>query len=136
MPTSTKVQFNLERLREQSLQAVEDQIANTEASLSALSDDKHFNSLVAAWREVQENRLLDLANRIRSEVGVDNYELANFRLDAAPERDKYEERDLKRRLISLEDRRARIMAKSGSLVPDAEGNISLTKTQLAEFFGL
>jgi hypothetical protein len=87
------------------------------------------------WRERQHRRLESLLDGIR-EGSVGDSQLAGWSLEEIPSVDKYERRKLERELRSLESEKSRIEAKSGSLVADENGNISLTTTQLAEFFAL
>lgn len=134
MATSSKTQFKLETLKEQSLAALDEQLRLKEEELArAQSADSHAEDL-AAWRERCVTELEDLYRR-RLEPGADTL-FATYRFPKMPQRDRYQVSQLERDVERLKGRRVRIIAKAESLVPDADGNLSLTKTQLSEFFGL
>lgn len=137
MVASTKVKFKLDDLRVEALKAVDDHIAITAEDLDQMSDADHWAELQAEWRARQEKKL----SRIFSQLDtVDNDELALFLNalpgDQMPRPDGATIRALQTRLVDLRAKRLKITAKSTALVPDADGTISLTRTQLSEFFGL
>lgn len=135
MATSSKVQFKLDVLKSKALEAIDFRIAQKEAELSSFADDEALRALVEQWRENQHEKLRDVVAAIDSGQ-LDDYRLSKFALDPIPSVDRYERQRAERDLRALESERTRIVAKSESLVPDADGNIGLTKLQLREFFGL
>lgn len=133
MATSSKVVFNLETLKEKALESINQRITNAQLEVDSYEDDAEFAERVAEWRARQEARLSEIFRQLDT---IDNVSLANFRLEEAPEIDKWGKARAVSKVRELENLRTQIIAKSDSLVPDADGNISLTKTQLSEFFGL
>lgn len=136
MATSSKVQFNLETLKAKALESIDHRIAMKRLEVESFEDDAALEQRVAEWRAKQEERISDLFRRLSDEAGIDNHSLAKWKIQPIPEVDRWERERAERDLRSLEAERTRIVAKSESLVPDEAGNVSLTKTQLKEFFGL
>lgn len=135
MATSSKVLFRLETLKEKALESIDFRISQKEQEIASYFDEEAMNSLVNQWRARQEERISDLFRRL-GEDGISNAELAKFKVSPMPEIDEFEMRRAQRDLQSLVVTRSKIEAKADSLVPDKDGSISLTKTQLQEFFGL
>lgn len=135
MATSSKVQFNLEALQAKAMESISLRIDQKRQELLSYDDETVLIERIDAWRGRQIDRMRSLiAGFETGEVG--DSQLAKFELEDIPSVDKYERRKLERELRQLEADRSRIEAKSGSLVADEQGNISLTTTQLQEFFGL
>lgn len=135
MATSSKVHFNLEALKGRAMESINFRIDQKEQELKSYDDDVVLSERVAEWRDRQHRRLEELIEAIK-EGEVGDHQLAKWELEPIPSRDRYERQKIERELRSLENERSRIGAKSGALVADEAGNISLTTTQLAEFFGL
>ena len=133
MSSSSKVMFNLENLKSESLKSIDERIARQKETVDSFHDDAAFESLVSAWRRTQENRIAELLSNMAQ---IDTQVLSKFKFEDMPSRDEYEQRSAVRELDRMHTTRSKIVAKTESLVPDEAGNISLTKTQLAEFFGL
>lgn len=133
MATSSKVQFRLESLRSKALENIDSKIVDTEAKLQQLTDPDDLNRRIQDWRDEQEKRVQYLHSLLGS---IDNYELSQFKLDEIPSVNRWTVDSLQRDLRFLKEKRSQILAKSQSVVGDEDGNVSLTKTQLAEFFGL
>lgn len=133
MPASSKVQFNLEALREQALQSLDERITLAQAEVDSLVDESSLAEKVGRWRADQEQRISDLFRQLDS---IDDYRLSNFRVEPMPEISNFDRGRAERRLNELKSKRSQIVAKSNAVVPDADGNVSLTKTQLEEYFGL
>lgn len=135
MASSSKVQFNLETLKAEALKSIDERIARKEDRLSSFADDEALARQVDEWRAAQEARISQLFRDL-GDGGVDNHTLSKFKIEPIPERDDYDFRRVARDLEELHRVRSQVVAKSNSLVADSEGNVSLTKTQLSEFFGL
>ena len=135
MATSSKVQFNLETLTGKAFASIDQRISQTEAMIASEGDDDEYAARIKEWRTRQESRISDLFRRL-GDSDIGDAELAKWEVEEFPRRDDYEMRRLRRDLASLKVTRSKMEAKVGSLVPDEKGNISLTKTQLADFFGL
>lgn len=138
MATSSKVQFNLETLKQKALESIDFRIAEARLHVDSFDDDEALDARVKTWREEQIGKILTMYSRVigpESEQPSD-HTLAKWKLDPMPEVDKYDRSRAESALRALEAKRSKIVAKSESLVPDDAGNISLTKTQLDEFFGL
>lgn len=133
MVSSSKVMFRLDSLREKSLETINSRIETKQAEVDSFDDEAASAERVKEWRKEQEKKVKDLAKSLKD---TDDYRLSRFSIDPIPEADVYERRRAIRDLESMKATRDRIVAKSDSLVPDEEGNIALTKTQLQEFFGL
>lgn len=133
MATSSKVKFRLETLKEKALESIDFRIAQQRLHVESFDDDEALEQRITEWRARQEERISDL---FRSLDEADNHRLSKFKIDPIPEVDRWERQRAERDLASLENKRTQILAKSESLVPDEDGSIALTKTQLSEFFGL
>lgn len=134
MATSSKVQFKLEKLQEQALAAIDQRIQYAQIEVGSYDDETLQAQRVEEWRFQQNQRVKDLAARVET---LSHRELAQFKIMPIPDNsDTFERNKAERNLRELENRRTQIVAKSESLVPDEDGNIALTKTQLEEFFGL
>lgn len=137
MATSSKVVFDLATLREKALESLDLRIANAQLEVDSYSDDAAMAVLVSDWRERQIGKLRALTAQLDAdESAVDNHRLNKFKLDPIPEEDKWDRREAERTLNRLTEKRAQVVAKSAALKPDEGGTVSLTKTQLQEFFGL
>lgn len=135
MATSSKVQFKLETLKEKALEAIDFDIAESQRRLETFGDEESFKASLRKWRARQEQRISDIFRQL-GDGGVDDYQLSRFKLDPIPERNTYEEDRERRYLRNLQSVRNQIIAKADSLVPDEHGNVSLTATQLRDYFSL
>lgn len=136
MASSTKVQFNLKTLQEKALASIDERIAMATEDLELFESEQAMDARVAEWRKDQEARVADLFRRLGGK-DIPDEELARFKVQDMPTNDTWVERNRARqRLRKLESLKSQMAAKAGSLVPDEDGNISLTSTQLDEFFGL
>lgn len=135
MATSSRVQFNLNTLRKKAIESIDFRIAQAKLDAESFQDDDALTELVVEWRQQQEQRICDLCRQL-GEDGIDNYRLSSWKIEPMPEVDLWGRQRTERELSVLKDVRSRVVAKSGSLVPDKDGNIALTKTQLRDFFGL
>lgn len=135
MASSSKVLFKLETLKEKALESIDFRIAQKRLEVESYDDDAVLEQRIADWRTRQEERISDLFRKL-GEGGLDNHTLSKFKLDDIPKVDRWERERAETDLRGLESRRSKIVAKSESLVPDEDGNISLTKLQLREFFDL
>lgn len=135
MATSSKVQFNLETLKAKARESIDVRIEQAQLHVDSFDDDAAFSQRVAAWRARQEERVSELFRSL-GEGGVADATLAKWKVEQMPEVNIYDRRKAENDLQRLIGIRSQIVAKSDSLVADEQGNISLTKTQLQEFFGL
>jgi hypothetical protein len=135
MATSSKVRFKYDDLKARAIESIDFTIDEQEHLVRSLSDHEIIRKAVAEWRTAQEDRLSELMHRIANGQ-VDDHELSRFKLDDIPTPDHWEERSALRHLTALRERRTRLVAKMDSLVPEPDGSIALTKTQLRDFFGL
>lgn len=135
MATSSKVKFNLETLKEKALESIDFRIGQAETEVASHEDPAALEERINAWRADQEKRVSDLFSRL-GDGRMRDRELAEFRIQPMPETSLRDRNRAESNLQRLQATRSQIVAKADSLVPDAEGNISLTKTQLDEFFGL
>lgn len=133
MATSSKVLFKLDELKRQALTAIDERITAKRHEVELHDVSGTIEQEMDEWRASTISRIEDLFNK---RYEIDNYSLSQFKLAPLPRRDNYQRDRMARELDSLQARRVRIVAKSGSLVADADGNIALTKTQLREFFDL
>lgn len=131
--SSSKVMFNLETLQAKALASVDERIDAAVRKVEVLADDQALQDEIVTWRARQEARVSDLFRELGS---ADNQRLSTFKIEPIPEREEFDLRRAERDLDRLIAERSRIVAKTESLVADDAGNISLTKTQLSEFFGL
>lgn len=135
MATSSKVKFNLETLKAKSLESIDFRIQQAETEVASYEDESALQERIRQWRANQESRISDLFNSL-GEGGIGDHQLSKWRIQPIPEIDRYDRNKAEGTLRRLQSTRSQIVAKADSLVPDDEGNISLTKTQLDEFFGL
>lgn len=136
MATSTKVQFALRTLQEKAIENINFQIAQAELKCAAFDDEETLAQKVAEWRAYAEAAISNVFHKLGGENPISDGDLSSFKLKSMPKVDYYDKREAQRRVEDLRVRRNKIEAKSQALVPDADGNVSLTKTQLADFFGL
>jgi hypothetical protein len=85
--------------------------------------------------DASRDRLFEECPELRP-AGIPDAELAAFKVQPIPEVDQWTRREAVRTVRDLEALRTQVLAKSEALVPNEDGTIALTKTQLAEFFGL
>lgn len=136
MATSSKVKFDLNQLLGRAIETIDLRIQQAEDKVASHGDEQAFAVRMSEWRKRQEEKIRHLVSQMDNGE-VDDYRLSSFALDDAPRRfDKYDKRRDQDRLDHLCTRREQIRAKAGSLVPEDDGSISLTKTQLREFFDL
>lgn len=135
MATSSKVRFDLDTLRRKALESLDLRIAQAQTEVDSYFDDEAMEQRLVDWRARQEQKLAVIFSQL-GEGGVDDYRLAQFALDPIPSVDRYARRDAEDRLARLIAKRSQVQAKAESLLADEDGGISLTKTQLTEFFGL
>jgi hypothetical protein len=133
--TSSKVKFNLETLKTKALESIDVRIAQAQDEVNSHEDPAALEKRIDEWRATQETRISDLFSRL-GDGGIRDRELAEFRVQPMPDTSTRERYRAEGNLRELRSIRSQIVAKTGSLVPDEDGNISLTKTQLSEFFGL
>lgn len=133
MASSSKIQFKLETLREKAIEAIDRQLEEKFEELNNLQNDPELAERIQDWRKNQDAALRELADTLGA---TSNEDLAAFKIEAMP-RVNYGRTDrIEKDIRQLQRDRIRVEAKSASLVADDDGNISLTKTQLTEFFGL
>lgn len=135
MATSSKTSWRLEALKENALRSIEEQITAKREELDSYTDPEKYNERVRDWRAAQETKIAQVFHRL-GDFDIGDYELSQFKLDPMPKEDPYQAGRARVELRDLENKRSQIIAKADSLVADEDGTISLTKTQLAEFFGL
>lgn len=135
MATSSKVRFDLDTLRRKALESLDLRIAQAQTEVDSYFDDNAMEARLVEWRQIQERKIAVIFSQL-GEGGVDDYRLAQFALDPIPSVDKWARRDAEQRLASLVAKRSQVEAKAESIMADEDGGVSLTKTQLAEFFGL
>jgi hypothetical protein len=135
MATSSKVRFNLDTLRAKALESIDLRIAYAQTVADSFFDDAALAERLAEWRANQERKISVIFNQL-GEGGVDDYRLSKFSLDPIPSVDRYDKRQAEERLRHLIEKRSQIEAKAEAITPDEDGSVSLTKTQLADFFGL
>ena len=135
MASSSKVMFKLETLREKAIESINLRIAQQQLEVDSFDDDDALAQRIDAWRVRQHDKLREAVRRIDAD-DMDDHRLSKFSLDSIPEVDRWDRSRAQQKLRELESRKSQILAKSESLVPDEDGNISLTKLQLQEFFGL
>lgn len=133
MASSSKVHFKLETLKDRALETIDLRIAQKQEELDRLGSTEDQAQRTRDWRKAQEAKLRKLFREL--EEMPDNV-LAQFQIDKIPSVDRWDRDRVKQALARLQVERTEIIAKAESLVPDEDGNISLTKTQLREFFQL
>lgn len=137
MATSSKVRFDLDTLRGKALESIDLRIAQAQVEVDSYVDEGALAVRVADWRERQISKVLGLAAQLSEDEGsVDNHRLSKFAMDPIPDVSRYDRRDAQNALDRLLAKRSQIEAKATSIKPDADGTVSLTKTQLTDFFGL
>jgi hypothetical protein len=135
MATSSKVVFKLDDLKEKALVALHTRIQAAIEELDNYSEDR-WEDYVEDWRTEQEKRVSHLFSRLGGK-DLSNEELSSFRVKSLDRQTwDYKAQAAQAIVNRLQAQEASIRAKSESLVPDEDGNIALTKTQLSEFFGL
>ena len=135
MATSSKVRFDLDTLRTEAMKSLDVRIAQAQLEVDSYDDDEALAQRVAEWRTRQEEKISTIFRQL-GDGGVDDYRLSKFSLDPIPEVDRYDRRNAEQRLERLLAKRSQVEAKAKSIKPDEDGTVSLTKTQLQEFFGL
>jgi hypothetical protein len=135
MPSSAKVHFKLETLKAKALESIDHRIAMKQIEVNNFEDDEVLERRVRDWRNRQEARISELFSRL-GEGGIDNHQLSEWEVEDIPKLDKWDRQKAVRELRGLEATRSQIVAKSDSLVADDKGEISLTSTQLKDFFDL
>lgn len=133
MASSSKVQFKLDTLKARALETIDLRIAQKQEELDRLGSAEDQAQRTRDWRKAQEAKLRKLFREL--DEMPDNV-LAQFQVDKIPSVDRWDRDRVKQVLARLQVERTEIIAKAESLVPDEAGNISLTKTQLREFFEL
>jgi len=135
MATSSKVQFNLATLKQKALESIDFRVAQARLVVESFDDDAALSQRIDEWRVAQHDKIREALKRIDADE-MDDHRLSKFKIDPIPEVDRWDRSRAEQNLRDLESRRSKIVAKGESLVGDEDGNIALTKTQLAEFFGL
>lgn len=133
--SSSKVMFRLETLKAEALKSIDFRIQQKRLEVESYDDDAALEERRAEWRAAQEQRISELFSRL-GQKGITDEGLAAFKIDPIPEVDRWDRSKAEHDLSRLQSLRTQIVAKTEALVADDAGNISLTKTQLAEFFGL
>lgn len=135
MATSSKVRFSLERLKAKALESLDLRIEQLRERVDNYDSDAEYTRLVNAWRADQKATIAGLTAKV-ADGTVTDIELEGFKMRPKPGRDRYQyDRDC-HALVALVATRSKVVAKTEALVPDEAGNVSLTKTQLREFFDL
>lgn len=133
MPTATKVQFSLEKLQAEAVRSLDERIADAEREADDVASEQRHRDEMRDWRQRQEQRLSDVFRQLET---LDDFSLAGFQLDPMPVNTRSDRARARRRVEDLRALRSQIAARAASLVPDESGNVALTKTQLADIFGL
>lgn len=133
MSNTSKVVFKLDVLKQRAVEAVDEKIEHAKIQYDLVSDKSTIRVAQATWRERQDSAARDLAANLDNLADKD---LIDFRFEPYPEFDEFQAKRAARVLDLLVEQRASVIAKAESLVPDADGNIALTQTQLKNFFGL
>lgn len=137
MPGPTKVKFKLQDLQAKALESIDARLENAGRHFMQLTDRTKFEEDSAEWRRKAEDQIVNLAHRISTGETMSDIDLSRAALlPSRPQHDEYAVNRARKAIENLEAERTKIVAKSESLVPDEDGNISLTKSQLADFFGL
>lgn len=137
MATSSKVRFDLEKLRMEAMKSLGMRIEHARLEVDSYLDDAALAVRVVEWRERQIQKINAIAAQLsENESAVDNHRLSRFALDPIPEVDRWDRKKAEDRLHNLLVTASKMDAKAASLKPDEDGSISLTKTQLQEFFGV
>lgn len=133
MASSSKVQFKLEKLKELAVETIDLRIAQKEDELAQLGSPEDQAERMKAWRAATEAKI---SNVFRELDTLSDALLAQFTIDKIPQANRWDTERRQRDLDRLRADRAKMLAKANSLVPDEDGNVALTKTQLKEFFEL
>lgn len=133
MPTAAKVRFRLDELQRQAVASLDDRISEAEREADTEASEARYRADLLEWRSRQEKRFSDLFRQLDT---IDDLSLAAFRVDPMPEFSRADRSRARRRVDDLRALRSQIAARAASLVPDEDGAVSLTKTQLADIFGL
>lgn len=129
MATTSRIKFNLAALMEESKKLLSNEIQALESELAQSPEE-----VLKEWRAQQTARLDEFHAAVH-DGGVRDYALGTFSMEPAPRSD-WRRNELRDRLFRTKSRLAAMSARAQSLVADEDGNVSLTKTQLREFFGL
>lgn len=135
MATSSKIKFSLESLKKQALSNVEEKILDAKTHLDSLTSEVVLAERRSEWRAVHQQKVSELFHSFAS-LSDEEIVAAFQSASPAPTLDRAEVARAQRTLNALLEQQASLLAKTGSLVPDAEGNVSFTRVQLSEFFGL
>lgn len=135
MATSSKFVFELSELQKQAVSAIDERIELKQKELRTYEDPDEHDKVVRAWRERQEAKIATVFHRL-GDFDIADEELAQFRLEPFPKQETYRHERAARELAILQARRSQMTAKTRSIKPSDDGTISLTKTQLKEFFDL
>lgn len=131
---ASRITFSLAKLAEQAEQAIQGRIDDKALEIGRLEEHLDlYETHLAEWRAAMEEVLFRLNHDFEH---MTPEAIANFRFAPVPKRDTFALERAHRELQALQAEALKITAKAASLVPDADGNISLTKTQLAEYFSL
>lgn len=137
MPGPTKVKFKLEDLKARALESLDARIENAGRNFEQLTDQTVYEEDCIEWRRKAEEQIVNLAHRISIGESMSNVDLSRAALlPNRPQRDEHAIVRARKALEALEAERTKVVAKSESLVADEDGNISLTKSQLSDFFSL
>lgn len=134
MAGNSKVTFRLSELVSQALVVVTQRVTAQEKVLAeAEAHEASLPDRLIEWREAQQARL----DTLEVEFGtMTSEEIAAWRFEAPPAADPWAVGRARSDLSRLLDAAEQVKAKGASLSPDASGNVSLTRAQLSEFFGL
>lgn len=135
MATSSKVQFSLAKLKEEALKSIDFRIAQLQERVDSYDSDAEYQRQIDAWRDDQIKTLQSLCEKVNDGT-VTDIELEGVKLRPKPTRDRYQHDKNAAMLAAQRALRSRVVAKAESLVPDEDGNLALTKTQLQEFFDI
>lgn len=137
MATSSKVRFDLRTLRNKALENIQTRLEEQEKIANEYGDPAFFDERVTEWRTKQIERVLAFASRLRETPDdISDQSIAAFRVEEMPTNSRWEYERAVEGIALLQAKKRQIEAKTSALVPDADGSISLTKTQLLEFFGI
>lgn len=136
MAGQSKVRFKLEDLKSKALDAIDAQIEQAGRDLEYLLDDDALQRDRDQWRNDVIEKVAGLYNDLQGDLEDRDLKFRLTSFPTYPVRDEYTVLRAQKRLKLLEEQRNKVVAKAESLVPDADGNISLTKTALADYFGL
>lgn len=135
MATSSKVRFRLDTLSVEATKSLDDRIARAEQRVAAQHDPEALAHEMNAWFDAESKRVTELARHIGAGSATPSM-LSQFEVSACPTVNRYEAREARANLDRLLSKRSKMLAKTAALVPDEEGCVTLTRTQLADFFDL